>query len=347
MRKRKYHDRRRYIGRRKKSPESIFWIITLIILVVGGGAFAIHIGLLDFLQANDKPTNVEVNQVLTSDIQEEETAEPPVWEPRIPTTHTNILLLGLDNHGMCDTVMIISYHMETFNSAIISIKRDTFIEEQTWGEFGSGQNHLAWANQQGMGPERDYHAGAMLTAKTVEELLGLELHAYASITFDGFTELIDLLGGVVVDVAPEFSTRQGTPLPIGRQRLNGEQALIYARHRQNPRIPEPGSDSQHGDRIRRNQKLLRAILEQCKTLDSNELLQIADQLEDSLYTTLDDWDILDLANVLYNRDLDEIESIILPGTGERVYEEQINTEIYYFFLDFEKTDLILGELGLK
>lgn len=344
MRRKKYYGRRRQVGRRKKSPETIFWIITLTILMLGGGAIIAQSGLI---KAAFEQVPVDENQVLPTEVQIEEEPEKPVWEPKIPVTHTNILLLGLDNQGMCDTVMVISYNMETFDSAIISIQRDTYISEQTWGHDDSGQSHLAWANQQGMGQERDYHAGAMLTAKTVEELLGIELHAYASITFEGFVELIDLIGGVVVDVAPEFTIRQGTTLPSGRQRLNGEQALIYARHRQNPRIPEPGSDSQHGDRIRRNQKLLKAILEQCKTLESNELIIIADQLDDRLYTTLEDWDILELANVLYNRDLQAIKSVILPGEGKSVYEEQINTDIYYFFLDFEKTDLILGELGLK
>lgn len=344
MRRRKYYGRRRHIGRRKKSPETIFWIITLTIMVIVAGAMVAHSGLIGVAF---EPTPVDEISVLPTEVQIEKEHEKPLWEPKSPVTHTNILLLGLDDQGMSDTVMVISYNMETFDSAIISLQRDTYISGQTWGQDDSGQNHLAWANQQGMGQERDYHAGAILTAKTVEDLLGIDLHAYASITFGGFVELIDLVGGVVVEVAPEFAMRQGTALPTGRQRLNGEQALVYARHRQNPRIPEPSSDSQHGDRIRRNQKLLKALLEQCKTLESNELIKIAEKLEDKLYTTLDDWDMLALVNILYNRDLQKIESIILPGEGKSVFEEQINTDIYYFFLDFEKTDLILGELGLK
>lgn len=344
MRRKRYYSRRRHIGRRKKSPETIFWLITLTILVIGIGAFAAHSGLI---RAAFEPAPKDDFLVLPTEVQIEEEPEKPLWEPKVPTTHTNILLLGLDNQGMCDTVMVISYNMETFESALISIKRDTYISDQTWGHNDSGQNHLAWANQQGMGQEKDYHAGAMLTAKTVEELLGIDLHAYASITFEGFEELIDLVGGVVIEVAPEFAARQGATIPTGRQRLNGEQALIYARHRQNPRIPEPGSESQHEDRVRRNQRLLKAILEQCKTLESDELINIANQLDSMLHTTLDDWDILDLANVLYNRDLENIKSVILPGEGKSVYEEQINKDIYYFFLDVENTDLILGELGLK
>lgn len=344
MRRKYYRGHGRSIGRRRKSPETMFWTVIMGLLVLAGGAFLAH---STFFSAQNDPPSYETNQVLPTEVQLEERAEKPVWEPKEPDTHTNILLLGLDNQGMCDSAMIVTYDMQTFESAIISIQRDTFIGNQTWGNNNSGQNHLAWANQQGMGQDGDFHAGARLTAMTVENLLGIDLHAYATITFDGFVEMIDLIGGVIVEVAPEFALRDGTKIPTGRQRLNGNQALIYARHRQNPRIPEPGSESQHGDRVRRNQRLLKAILEQCKTLNSDELLNITNQLDNRLHTTLDDWDILDLANVLYNRDPKEIKSIILPGAGEMVYEDRIDREIYYYFLDFEATDTILEELGLK
>ncbi len=269
------------------------------------------------------------------------------WEPKAPETHMSILLLGLDSYGMNDVVMIISYDTRSFETSLISIKRDTFVPFQQWAGQDVGQDHLAWANNRGMGRENNFHAGARLTALTVEDLLGIELHAYASVTFEGFTELVDQIGGVKINVDHAFANRQGGPLPTGLQRLNGDQALIYARHRQDPRIPEPGSASQAEDRVIRNQRLLKAILEQGKTLENDELESIIEGLEGRIYTSMDSWDILALANIMYNHDLDEMRSIILPGEGEIVKPERIDQETYYFYLDFEKTNAILQELGLK
>ncbi len=354
--------RRRSVRRRKKSPETIFWMVLVAILVLAGTGFLAHNvlfasgGPASWLAALTAGRNNEV-AIDSVEVAENISEQPEVvdaaedflnlWEPKEPTTHHNILLLGLDNHGMSDVIMIFTYDLQTFDSALLSIKRDTYVDNQTWARKDSGQGHLAWASNRGMLADGDYDDGANLAAYTVENLLGIELHNYAAVSFEGFTEFVDLIGGVQIEVDPEFAGREGRSLPTGLQRLDGEQALVYARHRQNPRIPEPGSTSQDGDRVRRNQRLLKAMMEQCKTMGSDELMHVVEQLDNKFYTSLDDWDILDMINILYNRNPDEIETFIMPGEGERVYQERIERNIYYYFLDFDSCDMILEELGLK
>ncbi len=341
------HKKRRYRSRpyrrRKKSPETVFWIALLTILIVVGSGFAVHTILFGAWSTAHSGQNMPLSA--TVEITEETKVRE--WTPKTPDTHHSILLLGLDNHGMCDVIMIVSYDLFTFDTSLISIKRDTFVPNQNWAAAGLGQDHIAWANYRGMGLDDDFHNGAKLAALTVEELLGINIHSYVTITFDGFVEMIDLIGGVTVEVAPEFAERQGETLPTGRQHLYGEQALIYARHRQNPRIPEPGSTSQDGDRVRRNQNLMAAIFEQGKKLDSQEILAIVEELDENLYTSLQDWDILELVNVMYNHDPETLNTVVLPGEGDELYQEHVNRNIYYYFLDFEETDRILQELDLK
>lgn len=331
---------RRSFRRRRKSPEKAFWTALAIFTVLAAAGLWLHNSLFT------TGTVASSNMVLPATVETEE-PQRRTWEPKIPDTHTSILLLGLDNHGMGDVIMILSYDMETYETSLVSIKRDTYVEKQTWAIKELGQDHLAWAHYRGMGPDLDYHAGAGLAALTVEDMLGIDLHAYASITFEGFTAMVDMIGGVVVDVAPQFAERDGEALPPGIQRLSGPQALIYARHRQNPRIAEPGSTSQDGDRVLRNQRLLQAILEQGKTFDSGDILIINDQLGDKFHTSMDDWDILALANIFYNRDPDQIRTVVLPGEGALAYQEELGQEVYYYFLDYLECDSILQELGLK
>lgn len=260
----------------------------------------------------------------------------------------NILLLGLDSRGLSDAIMIVSYNNETFESSIIALKRDTYISFQDWSEKGRGHSALGWANYVGMDyGAGEYIDGAGFAAHTVGRLLGIEIDYYASITFDGFVELIDLIGGVTVNVPSGFAERSGTKLTPGRQHLSGEEALIFARHRKNPRIPEPNSISEDGDRVRRNQRLLQAVLEQCKTLTTDEIIAIYNQLDENLHSNLDDWELLTMANLFFNQDPQEMNLIVLPGELRIVYEEIIEQDIEYFFLDEAESDKILTELGLK
>jgi polyisoprenyl-teichoic acid--peptidoglycan teichoic acid transferase len=260
-------------------------------------------------------------------------------------TQVNILLLGYDSRYLSDALVLVTYNNETFESAIISIPRDTYIDFQTWSEKGMGHSAIGWASYVGMDyGQGDPLDGAGFTAYTISQLLNIDIHYYAGITFDGVATLIDQIGGVVIDIAPGFSA---TPLKPGLQRLDGQQVLRYARHRKEPRIPEPGSPNSDIDRIIRNQRLLKGVLEQCKTLDTDELFDVYEELENKLYTNMEDWDLMILANIFFNQDLGDLEQVVLPGEYVKVYEAKLGAELEYYFLDFYECDQILTRLGVK
>jgi polyisoprenyl-teichoic acid--peptidoglycan teichoic acid transferase len=83
-----------------------------------------------------------------------------------------------------------------------------------------------------------------LLHQTVSEMLGLQLDYYAEVNMAGFASIIDALGGVTIDVGPERIPVGGiTPsgrtvrpdyyIEPGVQRLDGTQALAFARSRTN------------------------------------------------------------------------------------------------------------------
>ncbi|RTL62697.1 MAG: hypothetical protein EKK42_30900 [Pseudonocardiaceae bacterium] len=112
------------------------------------------------------------------------------------------------------------------------------------------------------GPTDD--PGINLLMQTVTYMLGLPLDYFLEVDMEGFSALIDALGGVTIDVGP-------VPLPIGGvlpngahvrpdgyispgvQRLSGEQALWFARSRR---------DSSDYDRMGRQRCLIQAVLDQ-------------------------------------------------------------------------------------
>jgi LCP family protein required for cell wall assembly len=105
--------------------------------------------------------------------------------------------------------------------------------------------------------------GAGLAIRTVEGFLGngLEVNHVVEADFADFPELIDSLGGVTVNnrsriCSPPFDNYyKGYNLPKGEQKLDGEQALGFARVRKNNCAP----GETDLDRAKRQQEVLAGI----------------------------------------------------------------------------------------
>ncbi len=92
------------------------------------------------------------------------------------------------------------------------------------------------------GPSAD--PGLNLLLSTVSYMLGLDIDYYVQVNMQGFASIIDALGGLDVDVGPDRIPMGGIGLygqavrPFGyiepgRQHLNGDEALWFARSRTN------------------------------------------------------------------------------------------------------------------
>lgn len=93
--------------------------------------------------------------------------------------------------------------------------------------------------------------GAGAEIEAVEDFLGIEVDHVAIVDFTGFKELIDAVGGVVVDVPEKICAdisggagggQGGSSLRLGKgeNTLDGEEALTYARIRKPSPCPGPG-----------------------------------------------------------------------------------------------------------
>lgn len=145
-------------------------------------------------------------------------------------------------HGECsfgefraDTLMLIRAGGGAFRK--LSIPRDAYAEvpEQSPQEING-----AFA-----------FGGAAAQIEAVEDFLDIEIDHVAIVDFTGFEDLIDAVGGVVVDVPVKICADisggagggQGggtVRLAKGENTLNGEKALIYARIRKPSPCPGPG-----------------------------------------------------------------------------------------------------------
>lgn len=187
----------------------------------------------------------------------------------------NILVSGIDSrydqgvnaHGdpeemsviFSDVTMVMHISADRTRINTVSIPRDlmTTIPSCTdangyetgerFGQFNSAFAYAAVTNNLG--------AGIACTKKTVEFLTGLTLDGFIVVDFSGFVGLVDALGGVWYDVETRIVDEDSSAdLHPGCQKLNGVQALSYARVRKSV-----GDGSDNG-RMGRQQKLVAAMM---------------------------------------------------------------------------------------
>jgi polyisoprenyl-teichoic acid--peptidoglycan teichoic acid transferase len=137
----------------------------------------------------------------------------------------NFLVLGIDrppqgtNTSRSDTIIL--GRVDPLKPAIsmLSIPRDLWVPIAGVGENRINTAHFfAEANQPGSGP-----AAAL---KTVESNFGVQVPYYIRLRFDGFTDVINALGGVTVDLPAPMSG-----YPAGKTHLDATQALAFVRDR--------------------------------------------------------------------------------------------------------------------
>ena len=103
------------------------------------------------------------------------------------------------------------------------------------------------------------------TIETVQNYLNLPIDYYVNINFTSFEKIIDAIGGVTVDVPMTLmksilrTILVKTLIPKGRQSLNGEQALIFAR------IRKMDTDVDRGNR---QQEVIEAAISQALKINN-------------------------------------------------------------------------------
>jgi LCP family protein required for cell wall assembly len=116
-----------------------------------------------------------------------------------------------------DTIMILRQERNG-GASLMSIPRDLWVEIA--GTDRSNRINSAYND----GPER--------LAATVTAALGIPIHHYVEVDFVGFKQIVDELGGIELCVGyAARDTHSGLSIQPGCQRLDGVQALAFARSR--------------------------------------------------------------------------------------------------------------------
>ncbi|OLN30245.1 LCP family protein [Desulfosporosinus metallidurans] len=231
--------------------------------------------------------------------------DPPNAVPDLKATRFTVLLVGVDRRigetslGNTDSLLVTSVNTRNGKIALLSIPRDTQITIP-----GYGQNKINAAARVGK--------GLKTTTALIEGLIGQTIDGYVLTNFSGFKSIIDTLGGITLTVEKDmyYLTGDATDgvinLKKGTQRLNGAQALQYARFRN-----DAFADI---SRTSRQQAVLKAMgkeFMQLKTVP--KLPWLIPQMSKSVETNLSVNELWSLTNVLLRNEKPEISAQTLPG----------------------------------
>lgn len=239
-------------------------------------------------------------------------ASGPVWNRK---GRVNILLMGTDDGRTCDsgvprtdTLILVSLDTEAKKAFMVSIPRDLWVEIPGRGINGiPTEQRINTAYTFGE-INRFPGGGVKLVRDTIEKNFGQPIHYYAMVNFDGLREIVDLLGGVDVEVKErlydnEYPTDDCGIRTIdfkpGTHHMSGEDALAYARSRHST------SDFDRGSR---QQQVLLALRRRALQPDVlPKLPALASQIRGLVKTDMSLIEMLALANVAKDIDPANIE----------------------------------------
>lgn len=224
---------------------------------------------------------------------------PSLIEPGV----VHIMLLGTDRRPPAggwrtDTMILVSIDPAERSVSMVSIPRDLYVDIP-----GHGKTRINMADNFGEA-ERYPGGGPALLREMLEENVGLTFDRYIRIDFQGFAEMIDLLGGIDVDVrcptelwVPNMKSPGEYLLwrsfSASMQHMDGELALMYSRCRAHTAV---------FDRDRRQREVLLAIRNRVLELGVPGLLpklfQLLDTMRLHVQTDLEPAEIVALAQLM-------------------------------------------------
>lgn len=287
----------------KKKGRKIVLIVICVLLVAVIGALAIGAGALNSVLDKIKKAEVieqtvEMNEeienlmgimeeteptVPTTEAVEETTTAPTV-DPNKEPDILNVLVTGQsyragEDSRLADTNILVTINKDTKVVTITSFMRDTYVKLPDYMGHTCGWNRINTAYA--LGYTWGGTGGAMeMTNLCLKNNFGIEVDHNVEIDFTAFIKIIDILGGVRIDLTEaeakylnEHKYDWQEEVAAGENRLFGDYALSYARMRK-----AEGDAESDIKRTARQRTLIEAIFNKLKTKGLSVVQEMANEI---------------------------------------------------------------------
>ena len=284
-------------------------------------------------EVNDTDNEADDKQADQINIYKEEKKEDEI---------INILLCGMDarrydSKSRSDTIILASYNKTQHTVKLVSFMRDSwvYLPEKGWQRINTAT----------------VYGGVGLLVNTLNYNFGLDIQDYIQIKFDDFRTIIDILGGIEVELTSSEIRYINNKLHVedgdykndikaepGLITLNGDQALWHCRNR-----TIGNSDFERTDRQR---EVLGIIINKALTLNPGQATRMIFEMREHVNTNLDMETILSLASdALIHKRL-SVDSSRIPFDNSFRFANKNGASVLE--LDFDKNiELLYGFLGYE
>ncbi|MBY4970428.1 LCP family protein [Streptococcus suis] len=242
------------------------------------------------------------------------------------TEPLTILLMGVDmdqatrggdwEGGRSDSMILVTVNPKTKETNMMSLTRDIMVEiAEANGESSGTVEKLNHSYSYGQAP---------MAIATIEKMMDITIDRYIEINMDGLVELVDAVGGIEVNNTLGFPISISEHEPAytsivqpGKQLVNGDQALVYARMRY---------DDPEGDigRQRRQREVITAIIKKLLQLDGlTQYKKILTAISNNMRTNIEISPATIPSLLGYKDSVSKLNSYQLRGVDQMV------DEIYY------------------
>lgn len=266
----------------------------------------------DFVSDN---MNSFTEEELTSTFEKPQTV-PDGWQ--YDSRVINVLLVGIEGigsgsayAGRSDSMILVSFHMDTGQISLVSLLRDTYV---TVPGHGGVKLNAAYA-----------YGGLDLLIETVQNTWKIYIDGVVRVNFDEFESVIDTLGGVTITLTQEeadylnrtnyISDKSNRVMVAGKNRMNGNQALGYCRVRKVGTMD--GDKMVYSDygRTTRQRKVLSALFESYRNYNKTKLLSVTKEILGILTCSLSEEQITACINAYLNHPAERLLQYQIPAKG--------------------------------
>ncbi|MEE1012047.1 MAG: LCP family protein [Acutalibacteraceae bacterium] len=249
---------------------------------------------------SDEPSHTQTTTSVAEDViaPEDVTWNGDMFEAINNDGLLNILLIGQDRRPdegrqRSDCMILCSLNPETKELSMISFLRDLYVQIP-----GHSDNRLNAAYVYG---------GFDLIKETLEHNFGVAVDGCLEVDFDSFEQIVDILGGVEIELTSAEAEIVGSGATEGLCHLNGAQALTYTR------IRKIDSDFQ---RTARQRTLLNAVFSKMKGCTVTELMTVVGEILPLMTTDMTDEELMSFAfNLASSLSELRIENYGVPSSG--------------------------------
>ncbi len=316
----------------KKRSESVIIVITIVVFALIAVLFGVWMVADNFNPASpDVEEALPITGTVTDTDGDGNTVIVEIEQDKYVRREGvyNFLLVGYDKAaGLTDVNMIAQFDVNTGKVNVVQIPRDTYARYNEKGYYRKIN-----------GAHGYFKKDLASLAKFFEETFCIKIDFYASIDLAAFRNIVDIIGGVPIDVPRDMFYEDPEQdlyidLKKGFQTLNGEQAEQFVRFRKGYIQADIG-------RTNAQKIFMAAFVKQFKkSVSVSTLTQIGGQMLKYAKTNMSLNDFVYFAKAALSADLENMSMLTIPGKDVREYQTK---GTWYYVLSHDATLDIVNE----